>query len=194
MSSLSFIPALLTPEFYQQFSPWMLALALGLLTLLFEDVALLIGVGFVHQSPELALPVGVGLYAGIVIGDLLLYGAGRWLQHWPRLARWLAQPRIAQRATLLRGNLWPLIILCRAIPASRLPTFVAAGLLRVPALRFALVIAVSVLLWVGMVLAGGVSLIRFVEMSLGISALWLLLPLGLIWLTSLIYHRLKAAT
>lgn len=188
---LSSLQDLAAPEFYLQFSPWLIALVLGLLTLLFEDVALVLGVALVHRAPEFGVPIFIGLYIGIVAGDLMLYGAGRWLKHWPRLQRWLDQPQIQRRAELLRGNLWPLIVLCRAIPVSRLPTFVAAGLLKVPVLPFTLVIATTVLAWVGLILFGGVNLTQFVEMTLGISALWLLLPLVMLWLASTIYKHMK---
>ena len=188
---LSSLQDLAAPEFYLQFSPWLIALALGLLSLLFEDIALVLGVALVHRAPEFGMPIFIGLYIGIVAGDLMLYGAGRWLKHWPRLQRWLDQPQIQRRAELLRGNLWPLIVLCRAIPVSRLPTFVAAGLLKVPVLPFTLVIATTVLAWVGLILFGGVNLTQFVEMTLGISALWLLLPLVMLWLASTIYKHMK---
>ncbi len=165
------------PMTYWVLSPIMLALALGAFSLLFEDIALFIGIAVIHHDPVLILPVFIGLYGGIVSGDLLLYGTGRWLNRLVLVKNLIQKPSVTNAVTNLRRRLWPMILISRAIPASRLPTFLAAGLMRVSMISFSLVILTSVALWTAFILFGGASLLHFVETKLNISPFWLLLPL-----------------
>lgn len=176
------------PEHYWQLMPWVMALALAVFSLFFEDIALIIGIAILQHNAALALPVFFGLYVGVTGGDMLIYTAGRWLKHMPFIARRLDKPATQRRVGLIRAKMLPMLVLCRAIPASRFPTFLAAGVVRVPLMTYTAISLVTVGAWVAMILFGGYNLARFVEQSIGISASWLLLPLAMAILTVTFFH------
>lgn len=176
------------PEHYWQLTPLMMALALGFFSLFFEDIALILGVAILHHDATLVMPVILGLYFGITGGDLLIYSAGRWLQHLPWVARRLAKPSTQTRIATIRGRMIPMLFICRGIPASRLPTFLAAGVVRVSVAKFVAISLITVALWVGLIVFGGFNLARVVEQNFGFSSLWLLLPLAMLMLSAVYFH------
>jgi len=136
-----------------QASPMPQAWIIGLSTWVQEDIptvsaALLAAAG--------AMPSGVAFTAcvlGIWLGDLALYGLARGLGR-PLLAtrlgrRMVSSERVDQseRWFAERGT-W-LLVLSRFVPGTRLPTYLAAGFLRIPFVTFSSVTAVMVLLWTG---------------------------------------------
>ncbi len=167
------------PEHFLLLSPVVMAIALAGFSLIFEDVAIIIGIALLHQDASLAVPVFCGLYFGIILGDALLYAAGRWLQHVPWVARKLASGKTQSRLPGLRSKVLPMLVICRAIPASRLPTFLAAGVLRVPLAYFLSIIVVTAALWVALVVFIGFNVANAIEGYFGFSSGWLLLPLVL---------------
>lgn len=123
----------------------MVALAASLVS---EDLTC-IGLGALAGSG--AVPLGAAVAAAafaLFVGDLLLYGAGRFASA-PLLAggplrRVLVRARqAAERPTVGPG----VLIASRFVPGTRLPTYVAAGALRYPFPRFALWLALGVALW-----------------------------------------------
>jgi membrane protein DedA with SNARE-associated domain len=108
-------------------------------------------------SLELAL---AALYAGIILGDLGLYGLGR-LSASNRLAQRLVPPR---RQDL--GREWvsqrviPIVLVSRFVPGLRLPTYTTMGFLRAPLLKFTLAAVVATLLWT--------TLLFLVSLKLGV--------------------------
>lgn len=174
-------------------TPLAIALVLAAVSLILEDGALALGVLAVHHNPDQTTAIFCGLFGGIVLGDLLLYGAGRWLQGMPRVRRWLEGPRIAGQLLQMQTRMWPAIILCRAVPVSRLPTFTAAGVLQVPFLTFALVISFSAFIWVGALLYAGVSLVTVFTEKFGFSGLWLLPLLVTAMVAPLLWPKRKKA-
>lgn len=146
----------------EQLSPWSAALVLILATFVSEDLtciaAGLAGAGSIlHPAASIAAAA-----AGIWLGDLGLYGLGRWLGR-PALQRaplrWIVTPSAIHNAEewfRLRGAF--LLWLVRFVPGTRLPTYVAAGMLRTPWWRFAGITALAVLVWAPL-LGGGALLI-----------------------------------
>ncbi|NBV49305.1 MAG: alpha/beta fold hydrolase, partial [Verrucomicrobia bacterium] len=100
---------------------------------------------------------------GIFIGDMVLYSLGRWLGRgalrqaplkWivkeheiDRMAGWFGSPR---------GLL--VIVSSRFIPASRVPTFVTAGILRLGLPRLSLLLFVAALVWTPVLMLLGSTL------------------------------------
>lgn len=136
------------------FSRWPVAkqaVLIVLSTFVSEDftcigAALLAGVG--------ALPrwvAGTSVFAGIWLGDALLYGlargSGLGLRRWSWLRRRLHSPRVREAETWFQKRGWTMLWLCRAIPGARLPTYLAAGIVRLPVLRFLAVTGAAALLW-----------------------------------------------
>ncbi len=124
-------------------------LALG--TLVSEDLAC-IGGGLLVAAGKLAFgPVVLACFTGIFFGDLLLVAAGRWggrraLAAWP-LRAWVSTEAVerASRWFIRRGPY--LIVASRFMPGTRLPTYVSAGILRVPLVQFVPWFLLACALW-----------------------------------------------
>ena len=128
---------------------WVLLLAVA--TLLSEDLTCIAAGLLVAQGSLGFAPAVIGCASGIFLGDLGLYGLGRlgrpWLERFP--LRWIVRPRSVRRAELWFGRRGPVVIfLSRFLPGTRIATYVAAGLLGMGFLRFAVSLLVPVMLWV----------------------------------------------
>ncbi|MBE7437535.1 MAG: VTT domain-containing protein [Spirochaetales bacterium] len=170
---------------------------IALFTFFSEDLAC-IAAGHLAARAQMGLPAATAAaYLGIVTGDLLLYWAGYaggGLFTKTRLGRHLLTAE-----TLARGKRWieqkgpAMVILSRFLPGTRLPTYVAAGVLRMPVHRFAALLLVAALLWTPLLvivsfLSGSYllerfqetpPLVRFVSMAGLILCIWLLSRLAL---------------
>ena len=116
-------------------------------TFILEDAATLLAAMQVATG-GLSLPLALGsLYAGIVLGDLGLYGLGllsasnAWARRLvPQRRRDLGRDWAAQR-------MLPLVLVSRFVPGLRLPTYTTLGFLRAPLLKFAAAAILATLLW-----------------------------------------------
>lgn len=133
------------------FSLTILLLLLAASTLLSEDLAC-IGAGLLVARGTLPfLPATLACLIGITGGDLLLFVAGRLLG---RAAikrapfKWFIHPEDVERTSVWfhRRGLW-IIVSTRFLPGTRLPTYVAAGILRTSAWRFAGMFLLAAAIW-----------------------------------------------
>lgn len=119
-------------------------------TLVSEDLAC-IATGLVVAQGGLTLLQGAGAcFLGIYFGDLMLYGCGRLGHRWLRRRpfSWFISTRDVERSRQWferRGAI--VILLSRFLPGTRLPTYVAAGMLRLGFFWFALNLLLPVALW-----------------------------------------------
>ncbi len=120
-------------------------------TFLSEDLAC-IGTGLLIAAGRLGFVPGVlACLLGIYAGDLLLYFAGR-LVGLP-LVRWRPFGRVLTEAKLDRASAWlsargaGVVIASRFTPGLRLPTYVAAGLLKTRFWTFAGYFLLAALVW-----------------------------------------------
>ncbi|MCB9749570.1 MAG: VTT domain-containing protein [Myxococcales bacterium] len=123
------------------------ALALALATLILEDAATVAGALLAAEgviAPGAAL---LGLYVGIVAGDLGLYGLGRLAASYAWARRLVGEDNIEKGRAYLDRTLWVTLFSARSIPGMRLPTYTASGFLRVAFHRFALIAIVAAALW-----------------------------------------------
>jgi membrane protein DedA with SNARE-associated domain len=128
-------------------------------TFILEDAATLLAAMQV-ASGAVELPLALGsLYAGIVLGDLGLYGLGRmsakhpWARRMvPKRRRDIGQDWVSQRVI-------PLVLVSRFVPGLRLPTYTTCGFLKAPFIRFATAAILATLAWT--------SLLFFVSLKLG---------------------------
>jgi membrane protein DedA with SNARE-associated domain len=127
--------------------------AIILLSFISEDAATLSSALSIFGGP-ISWPLSfVACFAGIWLGDLGLYALARCFGRSVLQARWMA--RFTDEATIERcqtrfnehGSLT--LLASRFIPGTRLPTYLAAGLLSMPVSRFALVTAFAAVLWIG---------------------------------------------
>jgi membrane protein DedA with SNARE-associated domain len=127
--------------------------AIVLLSLISEDAATISSALSLFGGP-IRWPLGfAACFAGIWLGDLGLYSLARCFGKPILKSRWIARFADAtaiERCQIRFNNLSLLTLLAsRFVPGSRLPTYLAAGLLSMPVARFAAVTAFGALLWIG---------------------------------------------
>lgn len=130
-------------------SPWVIALALVLTTLVLEDVAIAAGIALATQgviSWSLSLAAVGG---GIAGGDLGLYALGVGATRVPWLQRRYIGDRSAWAQEQVTRRLPSAVLLARVIPGLRLVTYTACGFLRVPFASFSLWVVLAVSVWTG---------------------------------------------
>lgn len=127
---------------------WMALVAAA--TFVSEDLTCLAAGLLVARGRVDFVPAAVACGGGIFVGDLLVYLAGRLGRPWLGRAplRWLVRPADVERSRrwFRERGAW-VILASRFLPGTRLPTYLAAGLLRVNALWFAVQLLVPVALW-----------------------------------------------
>ena len=130
-------------------------------TFVSEDLTC-IGTGLLIARGSLPWTAGVGAcLVGLVVGDLLLYAGGRLIgRPVTRIAplRWMIRQEELERACRwFTERSAALLIGGRFVPGTRLPTYVAAGVVRMPLLPFSVWIVVAAVLWTPL-LVGGAAL------------------------------------
>ena len=123
------------------------ALAIILGTFVLEDAATVMA-AMQAQSGAIGLKLALAaLYAGIVLGDLGLYGLGALSGRVPAVARWVTPRRMRQGRAWLDGRVFRVVFVSRFIPGARLPTYTACGFLGADLGRFALAAVLATLIW-----------------------------------------------
>ncbi len=143
----------------RRFDGMALAIALVLIalaTLASEDLACIAAGLLVARGALGFVPAATACAAGIFFGDLMLYGVGRlgrpWLERAP--LRWFISPRDVEKGTRWferRGAV--VIFMSRFLPGTRLPTYVAAGLMHTRFWWFAFHLFLPVALWTPLLVA-----------------------------------------
>ena len=131
-ASRPFDPATVPPVGGVAFGVLLLLIAAS--TLVSEDLACIATGLMVSRGTLGFFPGTIACLIGIVAGDLWLYGMGRWLGR-PAIAkapfRWFVSEAAIDRsaAWFERRGIW-IVLLTRFLPGTRLPTYLAAGILR----------------------------------------------------------------
>lgn len=116
-------------------------------TFVLEDAATLLAAMQV-ASGALSLPLALcSLYAGIVLGDLGLYGLGRLSNTHKWAKRLVPQHRQDLGRDWVKGKVIPLVFVSRFVPGLRLPTYTTLGFLRASFWQFALAAIGATLVW-----------------------------------------------
>lgn len=143
---------------------------------------------FAHVEYDLPLLwAGFSVYAGVVIGDMLIYALGRLAQRNAWLRSRIIGPRIDNAKIWLNEHLMRSVAMCRLTPGLLFPTYVACGWFRLSFARFALASAVSAAIYTPIVLALVVLFGTEVLQRIGHWA-WLVLVLLVIML---IVHNMR---
>jgi len=165
-------------------SSWPLqALIIIVGTFILEDAATLLAAMQV-ASGSLDISVALAsLYAGIVLGDIGLYGLG-WLSATHGWAKRLVP---AQRRELghnwVSQRIFPIVLVSRFVPGLRLPTYTTLGFLHAPLPAFAAAAIAATLVWTSglfyISLRLGVLMMRYLGIwrwaGLGIFVLFIIL-------------------
>ena len=160
---------------------WLL-LALILASYISEDLTC-IAAGLLIANGVISFPAGLAAcLLGLLSGDIALFYAGRWLAQ-PMLRRWIKPDKLASATSWLSTRGPWVIVVSRFTPGTRLPTYVAAGALRMPPLRFIAYFAFATALWTPLLIGiamlfGEVANQWFAQYRA--SALWYLIALTLI--------------
>jgi len=136
---------------------WLTLLGIALATFVSEDLACL-AAGLLVARGLISLPAGIfASFSGIWIGDMALYAAGRYGGGWCiRRAplRWVIREKNLEtgRSFLLQKGA-AAIFISRFTPGMRLPLYVAAGMVKLPALRLAWWFFLAGIVWTAPVVA-----------------------------------------
>jgi membrane protein DedA with SNARE-associated domain len=125
-----------------------------LATFVLEDAAA-VGAGLLLAAGEISWPAAfAACFLGIWLGDVGLYALARyggrnWFER-SSLKKFAAKVARSEKWFTERGA--PILIFSRVVPGARLPTYLAAGFLRVPLPRFLIVTGAAAFGWTWLVL------------------------------------------
>jgi len=138
-------------EVFDGLPPWQIATGLAFFTLISEDVAT-ITAGIVASEGIIPFWVAVfGVFCGIYVEDVLIFFLGKiggigLLKRRP--FRWLIKEKqILQAETLFEEHGGKMIFTSRFLPGSRIPLYVAAGVLNYSSWRFCLYMFIAAAVW-----------------------------------------------
>lgn len=123
-------------------------------TFILEDAAA-VGAGLLLAAGSISWPVAfASCFLGIWIGDIGLYALARYAgRDWFERSSWRKFSGKVERSERWFGERGTAILIAsRVVPGTRLPTFLAAGFLRVPMPRFLLITGVAAFFWTWLVL------------------------------------------
>jgi membrane protein DedA with SNARE-associated domain len=134
--------------------------AIAASTLVSEDLAS-IAAGVLVRDRQLRLEYAVvACVAGVYLGDLALWLAGRWLRRrtaaFGSLQRLLDDKRLAWLGPRIDQHLGVAILVSRFVPGSRLPMYLAAGIWGRRPLAFAVWSLIAVMMWTPLLVAATV--------------------------------------
>ncbi|MBW4023138.1 MAG: hypothetical protein HIU92_08325 [Proteobacteria bacterium] len=136
-------------------------------TFILEDAATVVTAMQV-QAGSMSLEIGLGsLYAGIILGDLGLYGLGRLAAHLPWLERFIPARRRDIGRDWLNSRLARVILVSRFLPGLRLPTYTTCGFLRTSFLVFAGTAIFATLIWTSLLFTVSMKLGHYIMGYLG---------------------------
>jgi membrane protein DedA with SNARE-associated domain len=136
-------------------------------TFILEDAATVVTAMQV-QAGALSLEIGLGaLYAGIILGDMGLYGLGRLAASVPWLERFIPRRRRDIGRDWLNSRLARVILVSRFLPGLRLPTYTTCGFLRASFVVFALTAIVASLSWTSLLFSISMKLGHYIMAYLG---------------------------
>src|SRR3989344_1257076 len=126
---------------------WLVPLGIVISTFILEDATTMI-VGVLAADGEIEWVLAlVSLYAGIILGDFWLYGMG-YLAADHKWAKWFVNhERYEYVRTWLEDRMETAVFTSRFVPGMRLPTYTAAGFLKLPFRRFAGPVIGGTLIW-----------------------------------------------
>jgi membrane protein DedA with SNARE-associated domain len=156
---------------------WAAALYLG--TFIHEDVAILAGSFAVVEwgiPPAFAL---LPLFFGIVTGDVLLYGLGGVARRSSFLRRLLIHGRIPRLRDWLDRNLIVTMTVCRLVPGTVFPVFVACGWFGLSFRRFFMTTFISSFIYAAIMLSLATMLGEAIVIGIGDMG-WAMFAVGLV--------------
>lgn len=135
---------------------WGVVLAIFLSTMVSEDLTI-ITVGLLLVSQSLDWGVGlIGCFFAVVLGDLGLWGLGRFMGRrvltWPVIRNIVNERSLERWGRAFDNHTGKAVLLSRCLPGTRMPTFIAAGILSRKARHFAMWVAIAAFIWTPLLL------------------------------------------
>jgi membrane protein DedA with SNARE-associated domain/pimeloyl-ACP methyl ester carboxylesterase len=131
--------------------PWLQMVVVAMATFVSEDLTCIASGLLARQGVIDPMVAILGCTVGIFLGDIGLWLIGRLFGRralrWPWLARRIPADRVERLGRWLDDHAGRAIITSRFIPGTRLPLYVAAGMLGTRSLRFFAWFLVAALLW-----------------------------------------------
>ena len=139
------------PPGFAEWLPFSQALSLAVSTLVQEDVPT-IGAALLSATGVIGWKTGwLGCFLGIWLGDALLYlaarGVGRPLLNTAFVRRFVRAEAVQRSEAWFAARGSWLLVSSRFVPGTRLPTYLAAGFLRLPFGRFLAITGITVAFW-----------------------------------------------
>jgi len=161
---------------------------IALATLVSEDLTC-VATGLLIAQGRIGFAEGTAAcVAGIFLGDLALFAAGRFVGRpalrWGPLTRVISEERIEVGTRWLGERGLSVIFLSRFVPGLRLPTYFAAGLLRTRAVTFALYFFLASAIWTPLLVGGTVLSRNFASYGIVIP-----IAFGLVWVAPNAWKR-----
>lgn len=144
----------LSPQAIAEWLPAAKAAGFFFATFVLEDAAA-IGAGLLLATGEISWPAAfVACFLGIWSGDAGLYGIARYAgRGWFERSSWNKfQNKVARSEQWFAQRGSAILIFSRMVPGARLPTYLAAGFLRVPLARFLVITGAASFFWTFLVL------------------------------------------
>jgi membrane protein DedA with SNARE-associated domain len=147
--------------------PLLQGIVIVLGTFVLEDAATVLAAMDV-QTGHVSLGVALSsLYAGIVLGDLGLYGLGMLAAKVPWAQRWAPPDKLRPSRDWLGTHVFKVVFISRFLPGARLPTYTACGFLGADFGRFALATVLATGLWTSMLFSVSLHVGRLLMEYLG---------------------------
>lgn len=132
--------------------PLLQGLLAAVATFILEDPTT-VGSGLLVAAGKMGFATAlIGVSAGIAIGDVGLYAVGRAAGPAVVSRGWVRPDRFERARSWFRTNLILAVVTSRFLPGMRLPTYLAAGVLRAPFVKFVGVAVAASLVWTTLLL------------------------------------------
>jgi len=127
--------------------PLLLVFIIMTATFILEDVATVTTALIASHLAVDATTAVAALVAGIILGDLAVYGIANRAAHVPIVARFLNRDALKPVRDWMGQYALAVVLVARFTSGLRLPVFAAAGSLNIPFRAFSAVIVMSTLVW-----------------------------------------------
>ena len=117
-----------------------------------EDIALLTAAYFILEHGMPPVVAWSAVYAGALLGNIVIYGVGAAAHRWRWTERWHVGERVARVRERLAHHWIPTLLLCRLTPGLLWPTLLGCGWLGISLARFVIVNAAAAAVYLAVAL------------------------------------------
>lgn len=130
---------------------WVIVIWLMVGPFIQEDVAVMAAAGMSVTHSQHLWPIFGAIMVGLLASDYWKYWIGAFARKNEWAKRQSEKPKVAVAKEQMRIKPGPALMTARFLPLARIPTYVAAGFVRVPYVKFCAWVGLSGLIYVSMV-------------------------------------------